>query len=149
MKSLIANFSLHLRTSATPNLPRVTETLWVWSGCMASPCRNNAHPRDKVKVSAVQWCPTLCNPMDCSLPGYPVHGILQKNTGVDSDSLLQGISLTHGSNLGLLPCRHSLPSELHFTMILGDSSNSLNLPFGTYYKNSTFPVGLKQCIALV
>ena len=62
-------------------------------------------------VLVVQSCPTFCNPMDCSLPGYPVLGILQKNTGVDSDSLLQGISLTHGSNLGLLPCRHSLPSD--------------------------------------
>ena len=24
-----------------------------------------------------QSCPTLCNPMDCSLPGSPVHGIFQ------------------------------------------------------------------------
>ena len=24
-----------------------------------------------------QLCPTLCNPMDCSLPGSSVHGILQ------------------------------------------------------------------------
>ena len=22
-------------------------------------------------------CPTLCNPMDCSLPGFSVHGTLQ------------------------------------------------------------------------
>ena len=22
-------------------------------------------------------CPTLCDPMDCSLPGFPVHGIFQ------------------------------------------------------------------------
>ena len=25
----------------------------------------------------LQLCPTLCNPMDCSLPGSSVHGILQ------------------------------------------------------------------------
>ena len=25
----------------------------------------------------LQSCPTLCNPMDCSLPGSSVHGILQ------------------------------------------------------------------------
>ena len=25
----------------------------------------------------VQWCPALCNPMGCSLPGSPVHGIFQ------------------------------------------------------------------------
>ena len=27
-------------------------------------------------ISAAQSCPTLCNPMDCSLPGSSVHGIL-------------------------------------------------------------------------
>ena len=24
-----------------------------------------------------QWCPTLCDPMDCSLPGSTIHGIFQ------------------------------------------------------------------------
>ena len=23
--------------------------------------------------SVAQWCPTLCNPIDCSTPGFPVH----------------------------------------------------------------------------
>ena len=23
--------------------------------------------------SLAQWCPTLCDPMDCSTPGFPVH----------------------------------------------------------------------------
>ena len=27
--------------------------------------------------SVAQSCPTLCDPMDCSLPGSSVHGILQ------------------------------------------------------------------------
>ena len=31
----------------------------------------------KVKVKVAQLCPALCNPMDCSLPGSSVHGILQ------------------------------------------------------------------------
>ena len=31
----------------------------------------------KVKVKAAQSCPTLCGPMDCSLPGFSVHGTLQ------------------------------------------------------------------------
>ena len=25
----------------------------------------------------LQSCPTLCNPMDCSLPGSSIHGIFQ------------------------------------------------------------------------
>ena len=29
------------------------------------------------KVTVTQSCLTLCNPMDCSLPGSSVHGILQ------------------------------------------------------------------------
>ena len=31
----------------------------------------------RVKVLVAQSCPTLCNPMDCSLSGSSVHGILQ------------------------------------------------------------------------
>ena len=30
----------------------------------------------KVKVLVTQLCPTPCDPMDCSLPGFPVLGIL-------------------------------------------------------------------------
>ena len=28
-------------------------------------------------VLVAQSCPTLCNPMDCSLPDFSAHGILQ------------------------------------------------------------------------
>ena len=55
--------------------------------------RGSSQPRDRI-VSAVsvglqvdslpiaaakllQWCPTLCDPMDCSPPDSSVHGILQ------------------------------------------------------------------------
>ena len=31
----------------------------------------------KLKVLVAQLCPTLCDPMDCSLPGSSVPGILQ------------------------------------------------------------------------
>ena len=31
----------------------------------------------KVKVLVAQSCLTLCNPMNCGLPGSSVHGILQ------------------------------------------------------------------------
>ena len=54
-----------------------------------------------------QSCPTLCNLMNCSLPGSSVHGILQ-STGVGSHSLLQGIFLTQGSNMGFSHCRQIL-----------------------------------------
>ena len=31
-------------------------------------------------AKSLQLCPTLCDPMDCSLPGSSVHGILQART---------------------------------------------------------------------
>ena len=50
-----------------------------------------------------QLCPTPCDPMKCSPPGSSVHGDCPgKNTGVGCPALLQGISPTQGSNLGLL-----------------------------------------------
>ena len=56
-----------------------------------------------------QSCPTLCNPMDCSLPGSSVHGDSSgKNTGVSCHALLQGIFPTQESNPGLLCCRRIL-----------------------------------------
>ena len=52
----------------------------------------------KVKVLVTQSCPTLCNPMDCSPPGFSVHGILQAR-------ILKwaAISFSRGSSQGLKP----------------------------------------------
>ena len=53
-----------------------------------------------------QSCLTLCDPIDCSLPGSSVHGDSPgKNTGVGSLSLLQEIFPTQESNWSLLHCR--------------------------------------------
>ena len=56
-----------------------------------------------------QSCLTLCDLMDCSLPGSSVHGDSPgKNTGVGCHSLLQQIFPTWGWNPGLLHCRQIL-----------------------------------------
>ena len=71
----------------------------------------------KSESEVAQSCPTLSNPMDCSLPGSSVHGrrsifissihFLGKNTGVGCHCLLRAIHLTsqnaiflfsHGNN---------------------------------------------------
>ena len=47
----------------------------------------------------LQACLTLCDPMDCSLPGSSIHGIFPgKNSGVGCHFLLQRIFLIQGSN---------------------------------------------------
>jgi len=38
------------------------------------------HPAAAAAAKSLQSCPTLCDPMDCSLPGFSVHGILQVRT---------------------------------------------------------------------
>ena len=57
---------------------------------------------DSKKESEVtQSCPTLCDPMECWLPGTPVHGIFQARIlGVGCHFILQGIFPTQGSNPG-------------------------------------------------
>ena len=35
--------------------------------------RQNHLPNDSQFSSVAQSCPTFCNPMDCSTPGFPVH----------------------------------------------------------------------------
>ena len=56
-----------------------------------------------------QPCPTLCDPMDCSLPGSSIHGDSPgKNTEVGSHALPQGIFPAQGLNPGLPHCRQIL-----------------------------------------
>ena len=50
----------------------------------------------------VQSYPTFCDPMNCSLPGSSVHGIVQARVlEWGCHFLLQGIFLTQGSKPGL------------------------------------------------
>ena len=53
---------------------RVAERGWVWWGVgeIGEDCESGSE--------VAQSCPTLCDPVDCSPPGYPVPGILQART---------------------------------------------------------------------
>ena len=60
-----------------------------------------------------QLCPTLCDPMDCSLSGGAIRLLHPwdspgKNTGVGCRFLLQKIFLIQGLNAGLPHCRQTL-----------------------------------------
>ena len=58
-----------------------------------------------------QPCPTLCNPLDCSLQGFSIHGILQA-------SILEWvtISFSRGSSLPRDRTRVSRIVGRHFTL---------------------------------
>ena len=61
--------------------------------------------KSESESEVAQSCPTLCDPMDCSLPGSTVHRIFPgKSTGVGCHFLLQEIFQTQGLNPGLPHC---------------------------------------------
>ena len=64
-----------------------------------------------VKSEVAQSCPTLCDPMDCSLPGSSVHGIFQAR-------ILEwvAISFSRGSSQPRDQTRVSLIAGRRFTI---------------------------------
>ena len=65
--------------------------------------------KSESKSEVTQSCPTLCDPMDYSLPGSSCPWDFPgKSTGVGCHFLLQGIFPTQGSNPGLPHCRQTL-----------------------------------------
>ena len=81
-----------LRASSSPCPNCWSSYLGMWGG--------------KLKVLVAQSCLTLCEPVDCSLPGpWNSPG---KNTGVGCHFLLLGIFHSQGQNPGLLHCRQIL-----------------------------------------
>ena len=85
---------------------------WVcvhWQLLWALCCQDAYSWNILVKVLVAQSCPTLCNPMDWSLSGFSVHGILQAR-------ILKWVAIpfSRGSfwprdlNEGLRHCRQSL-----------------------------------------
>ena len=105
------------------------------------------HPNARVRpvltrtCSVAQSCPTLWDPMDCSLPGSSVHGDFPgKNSGVGCHALLQGIFPTQGLNPGLPHCRQILYHLSHqgnpLTRILTPCSQVPSLQKGGHQSHS-------------
>ena len=78
-----------------------------------------------VCVLVAQLCPTLCSPMDCSLPGSSVHGTLQAR-------ILEWIAITFAKDLP------NPGNEPGYSTLLADSllSEPTAKPFDpdSYYK---------------
>ena len=101
------------------------------------------------KSEVAQSCPTLCDPMDCSLPGSSVHGIFQAiywsglpfpspwdlpNPGIEPGLLRCRETLYHLSHQGSLFSLSSLKAELEPKPCLEDShleSNSREQKLGS------------------
>ena len=77
----------------------------------------------KRNIVCVQSCPTLCDPIDCSLPGYSVHGIFPgKNTEWVAISFSRGTPPFRGLNPCLLCLLHWQVDSLLFSSVQSNHS---------------------------
>ena len=84
-----------------------------------------------------QSCLTFCNPMDCSSPGFSVHGILQAR-------ILEWVAISYSGDLpnpGIEPMSLASPelAGRHFSTVLPGPHASLlfsKLLLNTYYVHS-------------
>ena len=142
-----------------PNLSLFLQNGWSLSGagCVLvdgggvgggeSDCRNISDKNLGEAATAakpLQSCLTLCNPMDCGLPDFSVHGVsLGKNTGVGCHALLQRIFPIQGSNTGLLHCRWILYHLSHQGHSLNKTPSRKTLFF-----SSTLSISETGCIGV-
>ena len=79
--------------------------------------------------SVAQSCPTLCNPIDCSTPGFPVHHQLPKLAQTHS------IEWVMPSN-HLIPCRSLLPPPIFPSIKVFFSESALCIRWLKYWSFS-------------
>ena len=75
------------------------------------------HMKVKSESEVAQSCPTLCDPMDCRLPGSSVHGIFQARVlewGAIAFSILELHSILYSVNM----FNHSLVDEYVVFLLL-------------------------------
>ena len=94
-----------------------------------------------------QLCLTLCDPMDCHLPGSSVHGDSPgKNTGLGCHALLQGIFPTQGSDPDFPHRRwilyHLNHQEAHVNISYPLNQNKIKVLFCLLFWNFTFRVSV-------
>ena len=87
----------------------------------------------KSESEVAQACPTLGDPMDCSLPGSSVHGIFQARV-LEWGAI--AFSFTSGENL-LISIDTKLKSRIHF---------GIRRYFGTIQAKETFTISRKKDI---
>ena len=71
---------------------------------------------NSVQFSSVdESCPTLCDPMDCSTPGFPVHHQLPEPTQTHVHCIGDAIQPSHPI-IPLSSCLQSFPASRSFQM---------------------------------
>ena len=75
---LLVNIVLEVLTRAVQQVKKnQRHSDWQGRSQAVSICRSDGYRKSRKSTVYVQLRGTLCNPMDCSPPGFCVHGILQ------------------------------------------------------------------------
>ena len=74
-----------------------------------------------IAAKSLQSCPTLCDPMDYSLPGSPVHGILQAR-------ILEWVAISFSGKDLLVKHNKSKICDFFFT-----DNGRIDLPIGKLF----------------
>ena len=103
--------------------------------------------------SVTKLCPTLCNSMDCSMPGIPVllylSELAQTHVHWIGEAIYISSSVVSFSCLQSLPASGSFPMSRLFTsdgQSIGTSASATVLPRNI---QSWFPLGLNDLISLM
>ena len=105
--------------------------------------------------SVAQSCLTLCDPMDCSMPGLPVHHQFLEFTQTHVHWVDDTIQPSHPLSCPSSSCPQSLPAQGSFPMSqffasggqrIGVSASASVLPIDIQY---WFPLGWTGCISLL
>ena len=104
--------------------------------------------------SVTQSWPTLCNPMDCSMPGFPVHHQLLELAQTQVHQVGDAIQPSHPLSspspaFNLFPASGSFPVSQFFTsggQSIGTSASAPVLPVNI---QDWFPLGLTGLISLL
>ena len=107
-------------------------TIWVTRETRSLYNRYNIYNLSLVQFSSVaQSCPTLCDPMNCSMPGLPVHHQLLESTQTHVHQVSDAIQPSHplsspsppvlnpSQHLGLfqwVSCSHEVAKVLEFQL---------------------------------
>ena len=97
-----------------------------------------------------QSCPTLCDPMNCSTPGLPVHHQLPEFTQTHVHWVSDAIQLSHPLLSPSPPTFNLSQHQMGQFVTLGSHSIGVSITASVLLMNiqDWFPLGLTGCISL-
>ena len=99
------------------------------------------HPRSQFS-SVAQSCPTLCDPMDCSTPGFPVHHQLPELTQTHVHRVGDAIQPPHPLPSPSPPASNLSHNEGSFSMSQFFASGDQSI--GVSASTSVFPMNIQD-----